>query len=159
MYSLYEQYSNIKQDEAVTESAIDSINEALLIEECMSFDNDQLTAFLESDLCKQLVTEGKLRKNSIVILGKDGDLSKRKKLICLSLAKQAKDSDWTALKKNRIKERHLIGKIVKKYGAKADKLAKVSQKDWIKNRMGSDYNNVNRFNKRPSFDKAGGEDR
>ena len=85
----------------------------------MSFDNDQLTAFLESDLCKQLVTEGKLRKNSIVILGKDGDLSKRKKLICLSLAKQAKDSDWTALKKNRIKERHLIGKIVKKYGAKA----------------------------------------
>ena len=131
----------------LSESAMESLNEQLLVEECTHFSDEQLKMFLESDICKQLVQEGKMRKNTIVILSKDADYERRLKLICFNLAKADNDSDWNKLKKNRVIERQLIGRIVKKYRHRADKLAKVEQKDWIKNRMPA------------NFGKFGGADR
>jgi hypothetical protein len=114
-------------------------SEQMLIEECSHFNDDQMKMFLESDLCQQLITEGKMRKNTIVILSKKDDQARRRKMVAMQMAKDAKDPLWDKLKKNRVIERQLLGKIMKKYGSKADRTAKVQQKDWIKNRMPANF--------------------
>jgi hypothetical protein len=119
----------------------------LLIEECSHFNDEQLKTFLESDLCEALITEGRMRKNTIVMLSKRDDQSRRNKIIAMNMAKEANDPLWHKLKKNRVIERNLLGKIMQKYGRKAKKTAKVQQKDWIKNRMPA------------NFGKFGGADR
>ena len=95
-----------------------------------------------------LVAEGKLSKKTIVRLSKKDDLSKRKKMIALNLAKQNNDPLWDKLALNRVKERELISKIMTKYGNKSEKLAVKSQKDFLKG-----------AHLPASFMKAGGEDR
>ena len=61
---------------------------------------------------EQLVAEGKLSKKTIVRLSKKDDLSKRKKMAALNLAKQNNDPLWDKLALNRVKERELIQKIM-----------------------------------------------
>ncbi len=97
---------------------------------------------------EQLVAEGKLSKKTIVRLSKKDDLSKRKKMAALNLAKQNNDPLWDKLALNRVKERELIQKIMTKYGNKAQKVAIQGQKDFLK---GSHLPK--------SFMKAGGEER
>ena len=117
----------------------DALFEQMLIEECSHFSDEQMKMFLESDLCQQLITEGKMRKNTIVILSKKDDQARRRKMVAMQMAKDAKDPLWDKLKKNRVIERQLLGKIMKKYGTKAERTAKVQQKDWIKNRMPANF--------------------
>lgn len=95
-----------------------------------------------------LVAEGKLSKKTIVRLSKKDDLSKRKKLAALNLAKENNDPLWDKLAANRVKERELLEKIMTKYGNKANKVAVQSQKDFLKG-----------AHLPKSFMKAGGEER
>lgn len=95
-----------------------------------------------------LVAEGKLYKKTIVRLSKKDDLSKRKKMIALNLAKENNDPLWDKLALNRVKERELISKIMAKYGNKSQKLAVQAQKDFLKG-----------AHLPKSFMKAGGEER
>lgn len=95
-----------------------------------------------------LVAEGKLSKRTIVRLSKKDDLSKRKKLAALNLAKENNDPLWDKLAANRVKERELLEKIMTKYGNKANKVAVQSQKDFLKG-----------AHLPKSFMKAGGEER
>lgn len=95
-----------------------------------------------------LVAEGKLSKKTIVRLSKKDDLSKRKKMAALNLAKQNGDPLWDKLAMNRVKERELIAKIMAKYGNKAQKVAVQSQKEFLKG-----------AHLPKSFMKAGGEER
>ena len=95
-----------------------------------------------------LVSEGKLSKKTIVRLSKKDDLSKRKKMIALNLAKENNDPLWDKLALNRVKERELIAKIMAKYGNKSQKLAVQAQKDFLKG-----------AHLPSSFMKAGGEER
>lgn len=95
-----------------------------------------------------LVQEGKLSKRTIVRLSKKDDLSKRRKMIALNLAKENNDPLWDKLALNRVKERELIAKIMAKYGHKSEKLAVKAQKDFLKG-----------GHLPASFMKAGGEDR
>ena len=144
---MFDRYRYYGQEETLSESVVNDINEQLLVQECSTFSEEQLKMFLESDLCKSLCEAGKFSKRSIMLLSKQDDLTKREKLICLNLAREAKDPDWEKLKKNRIQERKLIANIVKRYRSKASKAAKIQQKDWIKNRMPA------------NFGKFGGADR
>ena len=95
-----------------------------------------------------LVADGKLSKKTIVRLSKKDDLSKRKKMIALNLARENNDPLWDKLALNRVKERELIAKIMAKYGNKSQKLAVKSQKDFLKG-----------AHLPQSFMKAGGDDR
>lgn len=127
------------EDSFISEASQDALFEQMLIEECSRFDDNQMKMFLESDLCQQLITEGKMRKNTIVILSKKDDHARRRKMVAMQMAKDNNDPLWEKLKKNRVIERQLLGKIMKKYGNKADRTAKVQQKDWIKNRMPANF--------------------
>lgn len=138
-----------------TESTMENLNpdmedalfEQFLIDECCTMSDEERKAFLESDLCQQLVQEGKMRKNTIVFLSGKDDLTRRTKLSAMAIAKQKKDPLFEKLRLNRIKERELLGQIIRKYGHQGEQIAKKSQKDWIKNRMPA------------NFGKFGGSDR
>lgn len=95
-----------------------------------------------------LVAEGKLGKKTLVRLSKKDDITRRKKIIAINLAKENNDPLWDKLALNRVKERELISKIVAKYGNKSQKLAVQSQKEFIK-----------RSHLPSSFMKAGGNER
>ena len=95
-----------------------------------------------------LVQEGKLYKKTLVRLSKKDDLTKRKKVIALNLARENNDPLWDKLALNRVKERELLSKIMAKYGNKSQKLAVKSQKDFLKG-----------AHLPQSFMKSGGEER
>ena len=95
-----------------------------------------------------LVAEGKLGKRTLVRLSKKDDITRRKKMIALNLAKENNDPLWDKLALNRVKERELIAKIVAKYGNKSQKLAVQAQKDFVK-----------KSHLPASFMRAGGDDR
>ena len=114
---------------------MDQMTEAMILAELASFNEEQLNAFLESDLCQTLVEAGKMRKKTIVRLGAKDDLSRRETIAAMELARQHNDPLFEKLRINRIKERELLGKIRAKYGTKATKIAKANQKDYIKNRL------------------------
>ena len=135
------------EDIQLSPSAQDALFEQFLIDECSHFTDEEREAFLESELAEQLVQEGKMRRNTIVFLSGKDDLSRRTKLSALQMAKDKKDPLFEKLRINRTKERAILSKIMQKYGNKGAKIAKKSQKDWIKNRMPA------------NFGKFGGQDR
>lgn len=131
--------AGVLEEVSLSEETQNSLFEQLLIEECSHFTEAQMNEFLESELCEALIQEGKMRKNTIVMLSKRDDQSRRNKIIAMNMAREKKDPLWEQLKKNRMKERALLGKIMQKYGRAAQKNAKKQQKDWIKNRMPANF--------------------
>ena len=132
-------YEGPDMDTPISESGMVELEQQFLIEECGRMTEAELSEFLESSLCEQLVTEGKMRKNTIVFLSGRADLDRRTKMAAIQMAKDNNDPLWAKLKKNRIKEREIISKIMQKYGHKSHKIAKSSQKDWIRNRMPANF--------------------
>ena len=102
--------------------------EQCIVDEVSHLTDEQIQEFCNSPEAEQMVQEGTMRKKTLVRLSK-------------------KDPLWTKLVKNRVQERKLIGDIVKKYGAKADRVAKIGQKEYLKHKMPL------------SFMRAGGSDR
>lgn len=92
----------------------------------------QIKEFCESAEAEALLEKGVFKKPTLVRLGKADDLKRRQKLTAFELAKQNNDPLWKKLVKNRKEEKRLIAAIMKKYGNKAEKVAKVAQKDYIK---------------------------
>lgn len=137
----------VKEEGYMTEADQDLLEEQFLIEECTRMSEAELHEFLESGLCEELLTEGKMRKNTIVLLSGRADLDRRTKMAALQMAKSNNDPLWGKIKTLRVKERELLSKVMGKYGHKAHKTAKSSQKDWIRNRMPA------------NFGKFGGNDR
>ena len=123
----------------------DSLFEAFLIEECSKFTDEQRKAFVESDLAEVLVQEGKMRRNTIVRIGQNDDLERRKVLSAIDMAKKLNDPLYAKYKKKRMEEKEALAKIVKKYESKAERIAKISQKDYIKNRMPKSFGKITDF--------------
>ncbi len=92
----------------------------------------QIKEFCESAQAQALLEKGVFKKPSLMRLGKQDDLKRRKKLTAFELARQAGDPLWTKLEKNRKQQKELINKIMAKYGNKAEKVSKVAQKEYIK---------------------------
>lgn len=119
--------------QTVTEGVnMESLVEKFLYDDISRGSEEQIKAFCESVEAKALLEKGVFKKPTLVRLGKADDLKRREKLTAFELAKQNKDRLWTELVKNRAKEKKLIAAIMKKYGNKANKVAKIAQKDYIK---------------------------
>ena len=73
-----------------------------------------------------------MSKRTFVRLGKNDDLTRRKNMACLIIAREKKDPLFNKLALNRVKERQLRQQIFKKYGHMADRIAKKSQVKHIK---------------------------
>lgn len=118
-------------------SVCEGVNMTGLVEKFLYDDisrgtEQQIKEFCNSPEAAALLEKGVFKKPTLMRLGKSDDLKRREKLTAFELAKQDKSPLWDQLVKNRKKEKELIGKIMKKYGPKASKVAKIAQKDYIK---------------------------
>lgn len=100
---------------------------------------EERKAFAESDEAQVLVEKQVLNKRTLVRLSKNDDLARRVKMAAFQIAKQKKDPLWTKLVKNRVIERALIKKIVQKYNNQAVRVARISQRDYIKTAKNSKH--------------------
>jgi hypothetical protein len=116
--------SGVIDEAAVTENAI--------VQEVMMMNDEQRKAYMESDTFKSLVEAGVIGKKAVVRLNKEADMDRRIHLLCLQMGKENGDADWEALRKNRIQERKLLGKLYKKYGNRVRRQAAMSQKRIVK---------------------------
>ncbi len=130
------------------------ILEMLIVDEVSQLPDEKIQEFCQpGGVGEVLVSEGKLKKKTLVRLSKKDDLSRRTKMMAMQLAKENNDPLFDKLALNRVKERELLGKIVKKYGMKGEKLAKVAQNEYL-------HGGHDKKAALPkSFMKAGGEDR
>ena len=128
---LYGANDNIMDLEKLAES--DEIFEMLLVEELLRGSSDQIHAFLESPEATVLIGEkAVLRKPTLIRLSKIDDQKRRTKLMAYQLAKESNDPSWNKLKKCLVMKKQLIRKIMAKFGPKATRLSKLSQKAYIK---------------------------
>ena len=98
------------------------------------FENGEqaLKEFCNSEEVQALVEARKMPKKTFVRIGKDDDLTRRTNMACLILARENKDPLFDKLAKNRVQERKLRNQIYRRYRNKATKIAKMSQKEHIK---------------------------
>ena len=134
--------------EPITESELPyGFLEACIVDEVSHLSDEKIQEFCQSPEAEALVEAGVMRKKTLVRLSKKDDFSRRRTMAAFTIARDKKDPLWSKLVKNRLQERKLIGEIVKKYGGKADKVAKAGQKEYLKQKMPL------------SFMRAGGADR
>ena len=134
--------------EPITESELPyGFLEACIVDEVSHLSDEKIQEFCQSPEAEALVEAGVMRKKTLVRLSKKDDFSRRRTMAAFTIARDKKDPLWAKLVKNRVQERKLIGEIVKKYGGKADKIAKAGQKEYLKQKMPL------------SFMRAGGADR
>lgn len=132
----------IQEAEDFNEALLNEYDEMIITSEASRLPDEYLKEFCSvGGFGNVLMEAGKMRKKTLVRLGKNDDLTRRETMAALLLAKKAKDPLFDKLALNRVKEKELLGKIRKKYGHKAGKLAKQGQKDYIKNRMPKGFNN------------------
>ena len=140
-------YGNVLNEGIDNSEIPEGLLEQYIVDEVSHLSDEQIQEFCHSPEAEQMVQEGTMRKKTLVRLSKKDDMSRRRTMAAFSIARQKKDPLWTKLVKNRVQERKLIGEIVKKYGNKADRVAKVGQKEYLKHKMPL------------SFMRAGGNDR
>lgn len=118
--------------EAVEIKDVEGYQEACMIMELMSLSDEEFTAVTESASFQVLEEKGLIGRRTIVKLRADDDLTRRETMAAFQLAKEADDPLWSKLAMNRVKERDLIGQIQRKYGSRATRVAKQTQKEYIK---------------------------
>lgn len=108
--------------------------EAFIVDEITHLPDNLIKEFCApGGVGEQLVAEGKLRsKNTIVRMSKNDDLTRRKKMACLQLAKDHDDPNFKKLIVNRQRKNDLIDKIVARWGNKAEGIAKKSQNEFLR---------------------------
>lgn len=138
---------SVATDTGVSEETLRALSEMYIVDEVSHLTDEQIQEFCNSKEAEALVEAGKLRRKTLVRLSKKDDMSRRKTMAAFQLAREKKDPLWAKLVKNRVMERKLIGAIEQKYGTKAERAAKLGQRDYLKSQM------------TPSFMRAGGADR
>lgn len=126
--SLYGNSQVMAMEEAAKSN---TIMEAFLVDDIIRLSQEQIKEFCESETAKVLQEKAVLKKPTMMRLSKEDDQKRRIKLIAYQLAKDANDPEWAKLKKYTALRKESIQKIMNKYGAKATKMAKIAQKNYI----------------------------
>lgn len=134
----------------MSEEKLQNYVEMFLADDLSRLNSVQLAEFCAPGGTGEALCEAKiLGKKTFVRLSKSDDLDRRITMVAMNMAKDNNDPLFDKLALNRVKEKELLGKIKGKYGMKAEREAKVAQKEYIKT-----------MRKVPgSFMKAGGADR
>ena len=128
-------YNNMKTTNESADTMLgdfDAYQEGCIYLEMMDLSAEDRRAMVETPEFLALEAQGLIGKRTIVKLKKEDDLERRETMAAFDLARDAADPLWDKLALNRVKERELIGKIKNKYKSKASKIARNSQKDYIK---------------------------
>ena len=109
----------------------DAVLEMFIVDDVLRGTSAQIKQFCESEECKILQERQVLKKPTMMRLSKEDDENRRVKLMAYQLAKEAGYPEWTKLKTYTEKRKASINKIMAKYGPKAEKMAKIAQKNYI----------------------------
>jgi hypothetical protein len=109
----------------------DSLMEMFFVDEMMHSPSDEISEFCESAEAQVLVEKAVLNKPTLIRLSKTDDQKRRVKIVAYQLAKEANDPEWNKMKKYTALRKQSIRKIMRKYGKKAQRIAKVAQKNYI----------------------------
>ena len=109
-----------------------ALKEAFIADALDRMNDEDYKAYTESDEFKNLVEAGVVGRRSIVRMNRSDDLTRRIHLAAIQMAREQGDSDWEALRKNRINERRLLNKIYTKYSTRVRRSAIQNQKRLVK---------------------------
>lgn len=121
--------SKLATMEAVASS--NEVLEMLFVDDILRGSSEQIKQFCESEEAKILQEKQVLKKPTMMRLSKADDEKRRIKLMAYQIARDANDPEWTKLKNYTAKRKASIAKIMAKYGARAEKQAKIAQKNYI----------------------------
>lgn len=121
--------SQVASMESIANS--NDVLEMFIVDDVMRGTSEQIKEFCESTEAQILQEKAVLKKPTMMRLSKEDDQKRRIKLMAYKLAKESKDPEWEKLKKYTALRKQSISKIMKKYGPKAEKLAKIAQKNYI----------------------------
>lgn len=111
----------------------DALMELYLMDDLSRLSDKKLREFAESVEAQVLVERKVLQKE---IISKETvrsrDMNRRIKLTAYHLAKEAKSPNWNKLVKYQSLKKQAVAKIMQQYGAKAERIAKIGQKEYIK---------------------------
>ena len=131
--------NGVNKFESIEEAAegmdLAPLEEAYIYDELSHLTDENKKAFLQSEECKAMEEKALIGRKTLVRLDKNDDLTRRTKMAAFEMAKQKGDVLWDKLALNRVKERDLISKIMKKYGSKAQRIARVGQREHLKKKM------------------------
>jgi hypothetical protein len=108
-----------------------AILESFFVDDLIRMKEEDVKKFCESAECKILTEKQVLKKPTLMRLSKVDDERRRTKLIAYKLAKDANDPEWEKFKKYTALRKQSIQKIMRKYGNRAAKIAKIAQKNYI----------------------------
>ena len=112
----------------------EELQRLFLMDDILSESADEIRAFTESDEGAVLIEARKLDKKIIdKATVRKQDLHKRIVLTAFLMSKQAKSPDWAKLVKYTKLKKQYKNKILAKFGKKAERVAKIAQKNYIKN--------------------------
>lgn len=106
--------------------------EAFLVDDVIRQSSDDIKKFCESEEARILEAKNMLKKPTMMRLSKQDDFNRRVKLVAYQLAKEANDPNFAKLKKFTALRKECIAKIMQKYSTKAEKIAKIAQKNYMK---------------------------
>ena len=131
MSNLYGTY----QIDSIEEMAnSEELQELFLMDDILNGTSEQINEFVESETGAVLMEKAALDKKIISRASiRKMDLHRRIKLTAYVMAKQAKSPDWAKLVKFTKLKKQYANKILNKYGKKAERVAKIAQKNFIKN--------------------------
>ena len=111
---------------------MDAYNETCLFMDLLALPADQLKTIAESEEAAVLEAKGLIGRKTLIRLNKQDDLGRRTSAAAYQMAKDANDPLWTKLVFHMGKKNEFKQKILKKYAPKATRVAKKSQKDYLK---------------------------
>lgn len=119
--------NELKQPEELLESYI--------YDEISRLSDEKRQEFVNSQEAQGMLEAGLISRKTLVRLSKNDDLERRIGMAAIQLSKESDDALYDQLVKVRIKERELLDKINAKYANRATRVAKIGQKDYLKNKM------------------------
>lgn len=111
---------------------VDMCVESFFLDDLNRMDDKEKRAFMESTEVEALCERAVLKKPTLMRLSKADDEKRRIRIACYNMAKEANDPNWKKAKFHRAKWKEYRAKIFQKYNAKATRIARVAQKQYIK---------------------------
>ena len=110
-----------------------AVMEMFLLDDLLKCSPEKIQEFCDSEAAKVLMEKAVLSKKAVYRINlQKKDLLTRQKLMAYQLAKEAKSPHYAKLKKYTALRKQEINAIWKQFGPKAQKLAKIAQKEYIK---------------------------
>lgn len=111
---------------------MDAFAETCVFMELMSLPYEDRKAVVESEEAAVMEAKGMIGRKTLIRLNKNDDVTRRTSAAAYQMAKDANDPLWRKLMFHMEKKNEFKDKILKKYNAKAIRVAKQSQKDYLK---------------------------